>query len=726
MGNILSKTLAILGAVVLITTGTAYAQPTDGQHVQTSLHAEGDSIFAGQPFDIIIQQNIEPHWHTYWKNPGDSGAEPKFNFYLPDGFTASEVKWPTPEKILISDLMNYGYEHEALFTVTITPPKEIKTNRINISLDAEWLVCQESCIPESGTYELNLKVGKEPFARLKPSIFGRAYLSTPKDVNWINSFHPSPNGQLTINLIDNNFTEKFRYAKDIEFYPEQWGLIDNPSPAIVTETVDGYTLSIKSGPRPVSAVKKLPFVLTWLDTKKNRQQSIRATADLDRSMMPAAQTQLTATTDSTEHTAQTPEKPKTGFFTAIILALLGGLVLNLMPCVFPVLSMKALSLVKLGDSEQRAALHSGYAYTVGVLITFLGIAAVLIALKAGGQQIGWGFQLQNPLIITLLAWLLFIIGLNLSGFFDFTGSFINGGQGLTQKTGLTGSFFTGALATLVATPCTAPFMGVAMGYALTQPAIISLTIFLFLGLGLALPYLTLCAFPTLRHFMPKPGHWMVTFKQILAFPMYASAIWLTWVLTIQLGDDATLISMGGMLAITIVIWNNKLPASMHWAATLVRIALTIIMLLALIQLSLRTQKADLGIKSHDTKITTVTKDHSPYSKNLLNTLLKDDNPIFINMTAAWCITCKINEKIALSTDETKQIFQDHNVHYLKGDWTNYDQEITQFLETYDRNGVPLYIYYGPRDEHTEARPAPVVLPQLLTPSTIQTYIEPKD
>jgi len=392
--------------------------------------------------------------------------------------------------------------------------------------------------------------------------------------------------------------------------------------------------------------------------------------------------------------------------------------LNLMPCVFPVLSMKALSLVKLKDKEIAKARINGIAYTLGILACFALIAGVLLVLKASGSQVGWGFQLQHPAIILFLAYLFFTLGLNLIGFFEIDFGLSNMGQSLTRKTGMTGSFFTGVLATLVATPCTAPFMGVAMGYALTQPALISMLIFLALGFGLAFPYLALTFSPALRHILPRPGAWMETFRQVLAFPMFASACWLVWVLSQQINHMGQLMALFGMVGIAFGVWLLKRrPAHKGLRLTLLVLVFLSFGFALSNFFTMRTQDAQQTVQSGE-------ENWETFSRAKLDDLLKGNESVFVNMTAAWCITCKVNEKVALNIDSTRALFAKYNVRYLKGDWTNQNPEITNYLEEYGRSGVPIYVFYGPRME-SGARPEPVLLPQILTPGIVEETITPK-
>jgi thiol:disulfide interchange protein DsbD len=397
---------------------------------------------------------------------------------------------------------------------------------------------------------------------------------------------------------------------------------------------------------------------------------------------------------------------------ALLFAVLGGLILNLMPCVFPVLSMKVLSLSQISEKSALSAKQHGLAYTAGIILSFLFIASLLIVLKSGGSGIGWGFHLQNPIVILLLAYLFFMIGLNLSGFFEIGNRLMNIGSN-TSQVGLRGSFMTGVLATVVATPCTAPFMAAALGYALVQPAYVALLIFAALGLGLALPYLMISFFPALQKAMPRPGAWMITFKEFLAFPMFATVIWLLWVLSQQIGSNGFFIPLMGILGLSLAVW--FLNQSSHTDKVKKSILLSIGMI-TLLGSALSTIIAVQSIEM--AKERPMPAFGQTFSEDSLEKALEGNDPVFVEMTAAWCVTCKVNNFTSIDIQQTRDILKKLNISYFIGDWTNYDPTITSYLNKYGRNGVPLYIFYGGRDNNSKLRPDPVILPQILTPSLV--------
>jgi thiol:disulfide interchange protein DsbD len=406
-----------------------------------------------------------------------------------------------------------------------------------------------------------------------------------------------------------------------------------------------------------------------------------------------------------------------GLLTAMLFAVLGGLILNLMPCVFPVLSMKALALAAKRDAPDAARV-SALAYGAGVLVSFVALAGVLIALQAGGAAVGWGFQLQQPLFVTLLALLMFAVGLNLSGLYEIGGGALAGaGEKLTHASGAAGSFFTGVLAVVVATPCTAPFMGAAMGYALTQNAVFALAVFLALGIGFALPFVLLGVFPRALGFLPKPGAWMTSLRQILAFPMYGAAIWLVWVLSLQAGPDGLLVGLASALALAFGLWalgRAQMSDGFGRRAGYATAAIAVLGAAALTSYT-GTFSPPAVAATQATAESVIA--YEPYTAARLEALRAEGRPVFINATAAWCITCLVNERVALSGDGLKTEFEQKKVAALKADWTNGNAEITALLQAQQRSGVPLYLYYAPGAQ------TPVVLPQILTESIVLSALK---
>ncbi|MGB4108112.1 MAG: protein-disulfide reductase DsbD domain-containing protein [Alphaproteobacteria bacterium] len=672
---------------LILSSVPAIAQDGEGPYVHIRLVPEG-VIKPGGEIYVAIEQSIAPGWHTYWKNPGDSGAAPRVKWALPAGFEVGEIEWPVPHKLPYGPLLNYGYEDGVILLQKIRAPAELVEGPVTLKAEIDVLVCKEICIPESGTYEVILN-GPDSSSADNTEYFENARSKMPA---------PAP-GHATYAEQGGTFVIEMAVAwpqtiKRYDYIPAEWGIVEITAPSEIK--IEGGRLVIKQprGQRALSEVKEVPGLLLWSMEDTGPMNAYAFTAAVSNT--PPAATPVPAPNAA----------PAESLIVVLFFALLGGMILNLMPCVFPVLSIKALGLVKIAEKHPAKARLHGLAYTAGVILSFLGIAGLLMALKSGGAQIGWGFQLQNPEIVTALAWLFFIIGLNLSGIFEIGGHFGNVGNKLTQGNTPGHSFFTGALATLVATPCTAPFMGVALGFALTQHAAIGLLVFAALGFGLALPYLALSFIPALQKILPKPGAWMHTFKQLLAFPMYASAAWLIWILSQQSGQMGVFAALMGLVFIAFGIWLLRHePAKLLWK-NLVRLFAILAFLAALMLIPGGTQKPEEAAGFGET-----------WSPQKLSHLLERSDPVFVEMTAAWCITCKVNHAVAINIPSTRRLFEDKNVKYLIGDWTSQDPKITEYLNEFGRGGVPIYVYYGPRVNNGE-RPAPVLLPQILTPGIV--------
>ncbi len=668
------------------------------KYVSVSVVTDKNNLTPNDVIRLGVKKDIYPKWHTYWINPGDSGLAADIQWDLPKGYTVSDLEWPTPKKINLGELTNYGHEGETILLQNLNVPTNVSSDPITITGVVNLLVCHDICIPE--THEVSVTFNAENDLSNAAKI-QEAESALPTPISQTATFY-NQGDNLVIDI--EGLETKFN-LDHIAIAPEEWGLVLNPAKATIQKTDNGYTISQKKGERDIAEVQELDFVI--YSDNENQSYALSAVQDTSKQSAIAA---TGPTPASSEVVSDNPEKSSTTFQKAFFFALVGGLILNLMPCVFPVLSMKALSLVQLGDKEEKKARFYGLSYTAGILLSFALIASILIALKSAGAEIGWGFQLQNPVVISVLIYLVFIIGLNLFGFFEFSNSFGNFGQKLAGQSGNKGAFFTGVLATLVATPCTAPFMGVAMGYALTQGAAVSLLIFLALGFGLALPYLALCFIPQLRTKLPKPGAWMEVFKQFLSFPMFLTAAFLVWVLSQQTNSFGVLIILSALVAIVFTIWLwRHLPAGNFFRA----LCLSFLILTAGFSLY-----APFSLKAAVEMNTNGAVKESIFTNEKLEQLLEGDKAIFTNMTAAWCITCKVNERIAIKTNTVQNIFIEKDVEYLKGDWTNQNPEITNYLNSFDRQGVPLYVFYGARNEMGE-RPEPILLPQILTKSIVE-------
>ncbi|HEY8940879.1 MAG TPA: thioredoxin family protein [Cellvibrio sp.] len=666
--------------------------------VQAQLVASVDAVVPGSEIYLGVNQQIIPHWHTYWINPGDSGNATTISWTLPEGATASEIIWPAPGRFSMGPITNYAYENNVTLLSKISVPASIAAGNIFTARAlVDWLVCEEECIPQQVELALSLPVvGSANETGSGSPLIAEAQARVPVASPWAvtaqQSAIDSETGQGKLQLHIGLSTDQLAQVQDIWFYPYDWGRIRQSDPQIHKNVADGIQVEIATGEAPAAIGDSLAGVLVIKE-----QQGIARGYEINVPVQALASNQNT-----TEFAI--------GFAGALLFALLGGVILNLMPCVFPVLSIKALSLVSHSHYSAIEIRRQGYVYTLGVLASFAVLALLLILLKAGGNQIGWGFQFQSPIFVLLVAYLLFAVGLSLSGVFFVGGSVAGVGSSLTEKPGYSGSFFTGVLATVVATPCTAPFMAAALGYAVAQPPFKLLAIFLSLGLGLALPYLLLSCWPRLQRWLPRPGLWMERAKQLLAFPMYAAAIWLVWVLVQQAGVDAVIIALGGMLLIAIAAWvYDSTRTSTNGKRGLANISALALVLLAVGFGGLQVNSPANAAQ----KETVVNKNWEAYSDERLQSLLAEGKPVFLNFTASWCISCLVNERVALGTDAVKKQFEQQGIVYLKGDWTNKDPQITAFLKKFNRSGVPLYVFYpaGQVD-------SPKELPQILTPDLV--------
>lgn len=681
----------ILLALALATASQMVAAAVvDSGHVKAELIAEETAIVPGQPLHVALREVIAPGWHTYWVNPGDSGAPTRLSWKLLKGFVAGEIQWPLPARIPYGPLVNFGYEGEVLFPVTITVPKVLDGGTATIRAHARWLVCADICIPEQTDLALTLPVatraGRDP---VHEADFARARQQVPRDIGAGATVQASGDTlDLTITMPGLGNAR----LKSAVFFPFEAGQINNAAKQRFRSQGNQLTLSLAKG-KQYDPQKSLAGVVKF--TEQAGAEQITSGFEVHPSVLPPA---AGATT------------PVFGLGKAILFALLGGLILNLMPCVFPVLSIKVLSLVSHNQAGRDHARLHGWVYLAGVVLSFVAIAGLLLLLRAGGEEIGWGFQLQSPPVVAVLAYLFFLIGLSLSGLFEVGGALMNAGSSLAGRQGVAGSFFTGVLATVVAAPCTAPFMAGAIGYALLLDNLTALAIFAALGVGMAAPYLVLCYAPGLLNKLPRPGAWMDVLKEFLAFPMYASAVWLVWVLSQQAGSFGVLLVLAGglLLALSAWIWRR---AARH---PVVRMLAVVLALIA-ISLPFRLHSAPAVTSGQPTSIARDDNYAGPVAQPWTPERLAElraKGPVFVNFTAAWCITCKVNDAVALDSAAVRQAFADKHVAYLMGDWTNQDPAITAALAEYGRSGVPLYLLYIP------GQPRAQVLPQILTQSTV--------
>ena len=681
---------ALTGPLAASQQGPQVATP----HVTARLVASADAVAPGDHVTLGVAKTIIPGWHTYWRNPGDSGLATTIDWQLPPGARAGDIEWPAPERHALGPVTNYGYEGEVTLLAALTVPADAEPgSTLPLRAAVSWLVCADVCIPEDVELQLDLPVAAQTSGEAHPAITAaRARLPQPSP--WAARHAVSESG-LRLAVDTGPLPEG---AAELWFYPFDWGRIDHSAPQALSRTEAGVVIEAPRG-QGANSDAPLSGVLVLRENT--------ADGELTRAFEVSAP-RVDSVAAGEPVAAAASRVPSIGLGLALLFALAGGLILNLMPCVFPVLAMKVLALVRTGGDAASVRGH-GLAYLAGVLASFALLAAVVLALQQGGARLGWGFQFQSPVFVVMVAWLLFAVGLNLSGVFTLGGGLAGVGQSLAARGGHSGSFFTGVLAAVVATPCTAPFMGAAIGFAMTQPPLNLLAIFLALGLGLALPFVVLAFRPALVARMPKPGPWMDRFKQFLAFPMYGAAVWLLWVLSLQAGANGVLVAAGGMVAIALAAWLYDLTWS---SATRVRrvaqlIAAALVVATLAVGAGLATQPAQTAQRDG------VVLKHEAWTPQRFDALRAEGRAVFVNMTAAWCITCIVNEQVALERSEVAAAFAARDIAYLKGDWTNQDAAISAVLERFGRSGVPLYLYYPP-----EADAEPIVLPQILTPDIV--------
>ncbi len=682
--------------------------------IEVELLAETATLVPGETAWLGIRLDPAAHWHTYWKMGGDSGEPTSLNdWQAPEGTEIGQLQWPAPYWLPFydTDLVNFGYEAEVVLPVPVTIPANYQGESVELSTLAYWNVCDQICIP--GEQRLSITLPVADSAELDAgtaAYFANAREQLPERDHSIQSLIAVAGERVSLGFEAEELN--FSDYTDAWFFPEERRVI-KPGP-LRDVSLQGNLLQIThQQPRRMLENPDVfgTLVLEASDgTRRAFDFSNPATDANTTTIMPLASV-------AAEEGGSGSGSAVAGGSVLVFmgLAMLGGMILNLMPCVFPVLSIKALSIAKnVGESRQKQRMD-GLVYTAGVIVAFVVLASALIALRAGGEAIGWAFQFQQPWFLAFIVYLFFLMGLSLSGVFEIGTSLMGAGSGLTARGGYQGSFFTGVLATTVATPCTAPFMGPAIGFALTQSWLIAMLVFVALGFGMALPILLLSFAPALNRFLPKPGAWMETFKQLMAFPLYASALFFLWVLGNQVGvmGMALVLCVCVLMAFAAWVYQRRItmgPIFRSFSAATVAAVFALAIYLTQTPF-MQTQAAPAQAQNGEGL--EGASDFEAFSSARVDELRAAGRPVFVNMTAAWCITCLANEQTTLSTDRVKQAMQENDITYMKGDWTNEDPEITAVLEQFNRPSVPLYVLY-PGDASAE----PVILPQILTPGIV--------
>ena len=644
-------------SILLLFSFFGSAEIVDTGHARISLIKDHSDFVPGTSINIGLKVSMDKGWHTYWRNPGDSGGPIEIDWNLPKGFSVSDIKWPLPEKIEYPPLMTYGYEDFVIYPMVLSIPADYSDDYFEMVADI--LICADVCIPESGKISSNL-------------------LDIESDsliYEWLESV-PSKSLPITTSLNDNNLEIKFTFEKEIKeiyFFPDENNSIDYSSKQNFYKKDDGYFLSIK--------------------LFNDEFQNVSGVLDIDGTGYNVSNGKF-----------EDFNEEGLSLITALIFALIGGLILNLMPCVFPVISLKVLSFVSMGGSSPRKIRNHALVFTVGVIASFMLIALTIVLLKQAGNFVGWGFQLQSPLIVGLLSLVMVFISLVLITDNSFGESLTKLGNIGGSENGYYSSFLTGVLAVVVASPCTAPFMGAALGYALIQPSGETVPIFLSLSLGFSLPYLLLAANPKLIDFLPKPGDWMVTLKEFFAFPMLATALWLLWVFSLQVNQILVIFLLIGWLLLALNFWIFQKEYK-----TINKVIFLGISIFSMIYFLPETEEIE-------TEKNIIIGSATEWYEGIEDDLRNKNQPYFINFTAAWCITCQSNEITAFSKDGFKSLLEEKNIEYIKADWTNRNDAITRSLKKYGRSGVPFYVYWEPGFEN------PKILPAILTDQIIKNNL----
>ena len=647
--------------------------------VQAELVSRFHDAVPGTEFEIGLLLRHDSKWHTYWKSTGDTGLPTRIQWSLPQGWHASEILWPTPDVFKIGDLVNYGYGDEVLLPVRISVPASAEVGSVqDIKAEVSWLMCADQCVPGKASLTLAVQVADKDGGATKTStLFEASHTAMPSPLSDASGVFDPKTHAVRVTF---KSTEPFHH-----FY-------------VFAEGDDSV---VYGAPQSVSrSADKISVTLQGTDELKAGSQfsGVFAADGGPRKGGWAGSFSVPLESGTVAAPTVSDDTPQTGLssWLAVAMAFIGGLILNVMPCVFPVLSLKILSLVQ--DRQRINLPLHGVVFTLGVLLTMLVLAGVLIAVKSAGISVGWGFQLQSPIFVASLAVIFAAISVNLLGWFEFSCVRVSGGS---YSNSLLNCFATGVLAVVAASPCTAPFMGAALGYALTASIRESIFVFLALGLGMSLPWLVLSLFPVLTAWMPKPGAWMNVFRKLMAIPMLLTMIWLLWVLSQQVSFTALVLYIAAVISLCVCLFlYGKLQFSLLTAKLPIVLSAACAVLLFAAASSPLFRQPDAAVQAADA-----------WSPQAVENALKAGKPVFVDFTASWCVTCQANKIAVLDREDIREAFKQHGVVFLVADWTNQNPDITQALESFGRSGVPLYILYSPEGKTT-------VLPELLTKNIV--------
>lgn len=701
--------------------------------VKVELIQEEKSIQPNRPFWVALRLKLEEGWHVYWKNPGDAGMPLQVEWKLPAGFEAGPLQWPFPEKFNTADMVGFGYKDEVVLLTQITPPSNLKPGtKLSVEGQANWLVCSASaCQPGSAPFSLPLTIKESPPQLSKEvlALFEEARAKIPHTHIEIKTSRKE--GIVHLEVPKESASAHKETIKEAYFFPEHKDVIDHsiaPQVTVSPSHDNRYLVSLK-GSDEIGAESHILKGVLVLHTQKGIQA-----IDVHSPIQELGELDLVALRESSDYTPSigqdTPSDTSFsfagGWVLALFFAFLGGMILNLMPCVLPVISFKVMSFIKMAGQSRALIFKHGLMFSFGVILSFWILASLMLILRAYGQSVGWGFQLQEPLFVVFLASLLFIFAISLFGVFEWGMFFASwAGQAEVEKTqkssGYIGSFFSGVLATAVATPCTGPFLGSAVGFAVTLPIWQALLIFTSLGLGMCFPYLLLAAFPSYLRFMPKPGAWMETFKQLMGFLLLATVLWLLWVFSAQTDSFSLLCLLTGFLCFSIAAWIYGKGCSPIVSRVKRAIGYVCVIFFAFVGCQvILFPRASWSIEANDSSLASkkdVWAGWEEFSPERVEQLRKEGRPILIDFTAKWCLICQANHMV-LSSAETEKKLAEAGVVKLKADWTKNDPVITKELSKFGRNSVPLYVLYGGKDKKD-----PVLLPQVLTAEVVSDHLK---
>ncbi len=689
-GLLLASAALLAGAAVYAQSGapanTLNTEPLQAPHLSVQLVSARDAIHPGDSLQAGLYFKLDKGWHVYWLNAGDSGEPPKIVWTLPEGVTADAMQFPAPQRLPLGPLMDYGYEGEVVFPILLHGGDSLKPGTsFEASAKVNWLVCREVCIPGKAELKLPITVadvgtpGKVLAQALIQSWQQKLPLPLPADAKA--TFSATPTGFSVVVLTGKS-------EPSAQFFPYDESQINNAAKQVVKPLKNGIQIDIKKDENLKTTPTTLHGLVLLPDGRSYDVEFQQGVAPVEDAASSGAAEILRIAG----------------------LAFLGGIILNLMPCVFPVLFIKGLALVQSSGEERSRMRAHGVVYTLGIIASFWAVVAVLLALRAGGRQFGWGFQFQSPEFIAVMALLLFFLALSLAGMFEIGLTLTSAGSGLAAKQGYAGSFFTGVLAMVVATPCTVPFTGVAIGFALAQSAVVTFAIFTALALGLAAPYLLLSFNPVWTRLLPRPGAWMEVLKQATAVPIFATVIWLVWLFAQSAGVNALLGLLGGFLLLAIAGWVLG-----RWPAKGFASAIAVVVGLLAVALPIYAAQKYGSVPDTVTNKASAQGPSSwePFTPQLVEAYRAQGKPVFVDFTASWCLSCQVNEKVVLDREDVQKRLRDSGIVLVRADWTRQDEVIAQTLESLGRSGVPTYVLYS-----GTAGGAPKILPEVLTPGIV--------